>query len=291
MVDKFFRAPKEKSAKKQMNVQAAGTAGAGAFFFGAAFFRLRYASRRWRFSTLLLCFPINLYLSSQNCFVYGRNMKTWFRRFNIYLALAAVFPAGGCFSAMHEVTHSKKEQTTIRLYLEGARADSGTIGKVMVTRQKIPFMINREPFLTEADVTKAVLIDDPGGDGSYSIQLAFNDHGTLLMDMITTGNKGKHIIVFSQFPIPGQKQPKPPKKKHSDDDDDNDADQPPPAPPPEAPGKPRQSGWLTAVLIRDRNSTGIFRFTPDASHEEGTRIIRGLKNVIAESKRAEKMQL
>jgi hypothetical protein len=215
-------------------------------------------------------------------------MKTWFRRFNIYFALAAVFLAGGCDSVIHDVTKSKKEQTTLRLYMEGGRADSGTIGKVLVTRQKIPFTVVREPFLTEADVTKAVMVDDPGGDGTYSIQLAFNDHGTLLLDMITTGNKGKHIIVFSQFPIPGQKQPKVKKKKHEDDDDTG---EPPPAPPPESPDKPRQSGWLTAVLIRDRNSSGIFRFTPDASHDEGARIVRGLKNVIAESKRAEKMQL
>jgi hypothetical protein len=217
-------------------------------------------------------------------------MKTWFRRFNIYFALAAVFLAAGC-SSIRNVTKSKKEQTTIRLYLESSRADSGSIGKVLVTRKKDPFMVEREPFLTEADVIKAVLVDDPGGDGSYSIQVAFNDHGTLLLDMITTGSKGKHIIVFSQFPIPGQKQPKPPKQKKHSDDDDDDTSQPPPAPPPETPGKPRQSGWLAAVLIRDRNSSGIFRFTPDASHDEGARIVRGLKNVIAESKRAEKMQL
>jgi hypothetical protein len=215
-------------------------------------------------------------------------MKTWFGGFNIYFALAAVFLAAGCGSVVHDVSHSKKEQTTIRLYLEGGRADSGAIGKVQVTREKDLFMVEREPFLTEADVTKAVLVDDPGGDGTYSIQVAFNDHGTLLLDMITTGNKGKHIIVFSQFPIPGQKQPKIQKKKHNDDDD---TDEPPPAPPPESPGKPRQSGWLTAVLIRDRNSSGIFRFTPDASHDEGARIVRGLKNVIAQTKRAEKMQL
>jgi hypothetical protein len=218
-------------------------------------------------------------------------MKTWFRRFNIYFALGAVFLAGGCSTIKREVTQSKKEQTTIRLYLEGNRADSGTLGKVQVTRKKDLFMVEREPFLTEADLTKAVLVDDPGGDGSYSIQVAFNEHGTLLMDMITTGNKGKHIIVFCQFPVPGQKQPKPPKKEHNETDDDDDAKAPPPAPPPESPDKPRQSGWLSAVLIRDRNSSGIFRFSPDASHEEGARIVRGLKNVIALSKRMDKRQL
>jgi hypothetical protein len=216
-------------------------------------------------------------------------MNAWLRRFNIYFALAAVLLAAGC-GAMGDVTHSKKEQTTLRLYLEGSRGGPGNVGKVLVTRQKDPFMVEREPFLTEADVTKAVLIDDPSGDGSFTIQVAFNDHGTLLLDMVTTGNKGKHVVVFSQFPIPGQKQPKVKKKKHNETDDDDSAE-PPPAPPPEKPGAPRQSGWLSALLIRDRNSSGIFRFTPDASHDEGARIVRGLKNVIKESKRAEKMQL
>jgi hypothetical protein len=218
-------------------------------------------------------------------------MKTCFRRFNTYFMLAASFLAAGCETVKHDLGH--KEQTTIRLYLEGGSVDTGKIGKVLVTHNKDPFLIEREPFLTEADIAKVVLIDDPSGDGSYSIQLAFNEHGMLMLDMVTTGNKGKHVIVFSQFPIPGQKQPKVKRPKRQDDDnnDNDDADQPPAAPPLEKPGRPRQSGWLTAVLIRERNSTGVFRFTPDATHEEGQRIVRGLKNVIAESKLAEKMQL
>jgi hypothetical protein len=217
-------------------------------------------------------------------------MKTCSRRFNTYLALPAIFLAVGCHTLSREFNH--KEQTTIRFYLEGGRSDIGEVGKVLVTHNKDPFLVQREPFLTEADVIKAVLVDDPSGDGSFSIQIAFNQHGTLLLDMVTTGNKGKHIVVFSQFPIPGEKQPKIKKQEqsHNDDIDDSYA-QPPPAPPPETPGKARQSGWLTAVLIRDRNPSGIFRFTPDASHVEGERIIRGLKNVIAESKRLDKMQL
>jgi hypothetical protein len=216
-------------------------------------------------------------------------MNTWFRRFNIFFALASVFLATGC--STFDPTHSKKEQTTLRLYLEGPHGDFAHIGKVLVTRNKDPFYVERQEFLDEADITKAVLVDDPSGDGTFSIQVAFNEHGMLILDMITTANKGKHIIVFSQFPIPGQKQEKVKKKKHNEDQDDDDASAPPAAPPLDSPGKPRQSAWLTAVLIRDRNSSGVFRFIPDASREEAARIVRGLKNVIKESKRAEKMQL
>jgi hypothetical protein len=49
----------------------------------------------------------------------------------------------------------------------------------------------------------------------------------------------------------------------------------------ESAGHPRTSGWLAAVLVRQRNPSGIFRFSPDASHDETARIVRGLKNVIS----------
>lgn len=216
-------------------------------------------------------------------------MKTWFGWFNIYFTLAAVFFAAGCSSI--DPNHSNKEQTTLRLYIESPHADLTHVGTVLVTRNKDPFLVDREPFLDEADITKASLVEDPSGDGTFYIQLGFNEHGSLVLEMITTGNMGKHIIVFSQFPRPGEKQPKVRKKNHKNPDDEEVADTEASAPPPESPDKPRKSAWLSAVLVRSRISNGVFRFIPDASHEEAARIVRGLKNVIAESKRAQKYQL
>jgi hypothetical protein len=216
-------------------------------------------------------------------------MKTWFARFNIYFTLATVFFAAGC--ASNDPNHSKKEQTTLRLYMESTHADLTHVGTVLVTRDKVPFMVDREPFLDEADITKAALVDDPSGDGTFSIQIGFNEHGSLILEMMTTSNKGKHIVIFSQFPKPGEKQPKVRKKNHDNPDDEDVADKAATAPPPESPEKPRSSAWLSAVLVRDRIGNGVFRFIPDASHEEAARIVRGLKNVIAESKRADKYQL
>jgi hypothetical protein len=216
-------------------------------------------------------------------------MKNWFAVFNIYFTLAVVFFAAGCASS--NPNHSKKEQTTLRLYMESPHADLTHVGTVLVTRNKDPFMVDREPFLDEADITKAALVDDPSGDGSFSIQLGFNEHGALILEMMTTSNKGRHIIIFSQFPKPGEKQPKVRKKNHNNPDDEDAAQSEAIAPTPETPDKPRRSAWLSAVLIRDRISNGVFRFMPDASHEEAARIVRGLKNVIAESKRADKYQL
>ncbi len=214
-------------------------------------------------------------------------MKSWFRWFNIYLALAGVFLASGCASdPVKKLRH--KEVSTIRLYLEASRADSANAGKVLVTRQAFPFYIEREPFLTEADLSKVMLINDPGPDHSYAIQLLFDDHATLLLDMTTTANKGRHIVVFSQFPKPGYKPPKEKHNKHAaEEEDDMMGPEKLPEAQPKSPGEPPQSAWLAAVLIRERNTSGMFRFTPDASHEVGARIVRGLRNVIAVNKKKE----
>jgi hypothetical protein len=214
-------------------------------------------------------------------------MKRWRRSFNIYFALVCLALAGGC-AAIREVkkeTSPKKEQSTIRLYLEGQKADRTSTGTVLVTRGKIPFTVEREPFLDEGDLAQASIVNDAGGEGGYSIQLTFNDHGTLLLDMYTADNKGKHIIVFSQFPTPGQKAHQ--AKKKTDDSDDADLVEPSTIEPPAGANATRQSGWLAAVLIRQRISNGLFRFTPDASRAEGNRIVRGLRNVIGKEKKKE----
>jgi hypothetical protein len=214
-------------------------------------------------------------------------MKSWHRSFNIYFALVCLVLAGGCaaFRAIKEVFSPKKEQSTIRLYLEGQKADKTTAGTVLVTRSKIPFTVQREPFLDEGDLAKASIVEDSSGDGGYSIQLTFNDHGTLLLDMYTADNKGKHIIVFSHFPTPGQKPHKAEKKP--DVSDDSDLVETGKIEPLTGTNTTRQSGWLAAVLIRQRISNGLFRFTPDASRAEGNRIVRGLRNVIGKDKKKE----
>jgi len=216
-------------------------------------------------------------------------MKSWFYPFNIYFTVAGLFFCAGCVHNNKAKLDPKKEASTIRLYLEGNYADTSSTGTVLVTRQKFPYAVQREPFLTEADLSKVALVDDPGPDHSYSIELLFDDHASLLLDMTTTANKGRHIIIFSQFPKPGTKEAKERRKAHKDEEDDE-----PLAAQPQLPtvagstNQARESAWLAAVLIRDRNTSGIFRFSPDASYEEGARIVRGLKNVIAAKKKRDR---
>lgn len=176
----------------------------------------------------------------------------------------------------------KKEQSTIRLYLEGEKADAITTGAVMVTSNHFLYTVEREPFLNEGDLVKASIIDHP--DGTFSISLLFTEHASMVLDMTTASNLGKHIIVFSQFPTPGKHEKA---KKKKDDTDDSDLVEPEHHQPKAAKG-PRESGWLAAVLIRRRIANGEFIFTPDASRAEGIRIVRGLRNVLAKEKSSDK---
>jgi hypothetical protein len=210
-------------------------------------------------------------------------MKRGCVSFNIYFVLTVLVLAAGCASdkeSQEEKKH-KKEQSTIRLYMESAKADSMTAGSVLVTRQKFPYVVDREPFLTEEFLGGAKIIDDPNSPGSYSIELQFNDHGALLLELYTASNIGKHIIVFAQFPTPGLKAVKAKKELAKADEDEN----LPPAAEPKKPEGPRQSAWLAAVTIRKRLVNGSFSFTPDASRSEGVRIVRGLKNVVTKGKK------
>jgi hypothetical protein len=71
-------------------------------------------------------------------------MKSSFHKFNIYLALASLFLAAGC--ASKRSSFDKKEQSTIRLYLEGNRKDVSGTGTVLVTRERYPVTINGRRF-------------------------------------------------------------------------------------------------------------------------------------------------
>ena len=186
-------------------------------------------------------------------------MKSWLRSFNIYLLAAGAVLAGGCGS--HTLS-MKKEYSTLRVYMEGIPGQSQ---QVLVTRDKIPMCVEGEPFLTEEDVGKAKLVDNP--DGTFEIAVTFNDHAALVLDMHTTSNRGKHLIIFSHFPPKGWKGPQ---------GGDSSSVQKP------EPGQPRVSAWLCAPVIRRGLSEGQLLFKPDATHDDAERIVRGLNNMVKE---------
>jgi hypothetical protein len=215
-------------------------------------------------------------------------MKSYFLQFNVYLAGAALLGAAGCSSPADKF--AKMEQSTLRFYAEGNRSDVAGTGTVPVGRDRYLYTVESEPFLTEADLRKVAMVNGAGPDGGFAIELTFDDHGALALEMATTLHRGGHIIVYSQFPPVGYKPPKGlAKPRKSDDDEAMQLREPLPVEHPELekPGQPRASAWLAAVLVRERNTSGRFRFSPDATREETARIVRGLKNDIAYEKMLE----
>ena len=186
------------------------------------------------------------------------NMKTRLHSFNIYLLAAVALLGGGC--ASHHLS-ANKQYATLRVYLEGRAGESS---RVQVTRNKILMYVAAEPFVTEADVRQAKLVDYP--DGSFSILVTFDDHGTLMLDMNTSSHSGQHLLIFCHFPPKGWKEPK--------EGDSATVEKP-------VPGQPRISGWLAAPLIRYALPNGSLEFTPDASHQEAEQIVLGLNNMAA----------
>jgi hypothetical protein len=121
-------------------------------------------------------------------------MKKVFASFNLYF-IVAIFIAG---CATSEKSKQKKEQSTVRLHLEVPVSDDNQrSGTVLVTKEKIPVNVDREPFLTEGDLHHAEIVASPGG---FGIALNFADHGMFQLDMVSTSNKGRRIAVLMQFP-------------------------------------------------------------------------------------------
>jgi hypothetical protein len=81
--------------------------------------------------------------------------------------------------------------------------------------------------------------------GGFAIELKYNWKGTTLLDSMTTSYRGKRIAVFCKWD---------------------------------------KERWLAAPKITRRITDGVFRFTPDCTHEEAESIIKGLTNVIKKLK-------
>jgi preprotein translocase subunit SecD len=148
----------------------------------------------------------------------------------------------------HKGKDKNKEATTISLHLEADPDGLSDIGPESIGRE--------DPIIVS--VTKTPFLD--GGDldeasvvdepgGLYSIRLKFNWQGAAVLAGVTSANPGRRIAIYCAF------------------------------------GEAR---WLAAPMIRQRISDGVLTFTPDASHEEAERIVKGLNNVAKGLKKADK---
>jgi len=170
-------------------------------------------------------------------------MIRW-NRFNIYLLLALVLGlACGCRSPE---TKRKQAVTHMMFQLEVPRGAPGNNEQVQVYRGN-PMLLNvqKEPFLTDANVLKAKVLDDVGG---FSIEIQFDRDGTILLEQRTVANRGGHYAIVCQWAV--------------------------------APDWQLNTGrCLAAPQFNRRITNGLIVFTPDATREEADEIVIGLNNV------------
>src|SRR5258708_14008927 len=165
-------------------------------------------------------------------------------RFKTYLQITmALALLCGCQSPE---TTRKKALSTLRVHLAVDREDDDRNEQVAIWRED-PFMVNvqKTPFLTEASVTEAKVVEVVGG---FALRLQFDHEGTLLLEQYSRGNPGAHFAIFSQF-----------------------------ASPPEE--KLNKGRWLTAPGINRHIANGVLVFTPDATREETDQIASALNNL------------
>jgi hypothetical protein len=168
-------------------------------------------------------------------------MNFYALRFNLYLllALAAMLAVTGCKT--DKTKKADKHVSSLRLYMENRAQVPGSGETISVLRASpVLVTIGREPFLTEANVTAAKLLETPGG---FAIEVRFDESGTWILEQYTSANSGRHIAIFSQW-----------------------SDQ------------TKDSRWLAAPIISHRIANGVLAFTPDASREEVQQIVIGLNN-------------
>jgi preprotein translocase subunit SecD len=157
--------------------------------------------------------------------------------FNVYLLAALLAMAGllGCKSM------KKEETATLRLHLEVNPATAAKNGPVPIGRSNTAYVnIENDDFLTEAQVSKAALVDNVGG---FAIMIQFDQKGTWILEQYSTANLGRRVAIISYF------------------------------------GEAR---WLAAPIMEKPIKDGVLIFTPDASHEEADKIVRGLNAVARE---------
>ena len=163
-------------------------------------------------------------------------------RFNIYLLLPlAALSLCGCHTTKDGEEKSKL-LSTLRVHLESsADSVSGSVTVPIYRANPVQLTVEKEPFITEADVRSAQVVDALGG---FELQIQLNREGTWLLQNYSASNPNKHYAIFSQFGEKG-----------------------------------RKARWLAAPIFSRLISSGTLQFTPDASREECEEIVKGLNNV------------
>src|SRR5690349_8448965 len=109
-------------------------------------------------------------------------MMIWRRPFNTYLPAAiAMLMVCGCLSPEYL---RKKQVSTLRIHLE-VNPDGTEHNQAILVYREHPASVNVEktPFLTEADIAEAKVVDEFGG---YSLLIKFDRRGTWLLEQYSS---------------------------------------------------------------------------------------------------------
>ena len=121
-------------------------------------------------------------------------MKMPLASFNIYLLLLFTVLSIGCESP--EARKKREEASTLRLFLEVPTGGDHGGGVPIYRANPMMISVEREPFLSEADLVSAAVIEVRGG---FEIQAQFNGHAALLLENVTVSHKGRHIAIQSHW--------------------------------------------------------------------------------------------
>ena len=88
----------------------------------------------------------------------------------------------------------EKEQTTLRFYEQvSSSLPNKLYREVAVPKTGLTVQVDRFPVLTERDVASAEIYQTAGGP---SILLRLEIHGNIMLDEVTTRNRGRYLVVF-----------------------------------------------------------------------------------------------
>src|ERR1043166_4420172 len=106
-------------------------------------------------------------------------MSVRWNRFNLYLILClAVGSVAGCKTS--EESKRKKQLSRIELHQETNPDTTGRTESVAVYReQPMTFTVYKEPFLNQASVKEARVVDTMGG---FALRIDFDKEGSMLLE-------------------------------------------------------------------------------------------------------------
>ena len=101
--------------------------------------------------------------------------------------------AGVCFVGC-AIFRKPSEVANLRIYEESSSSlPAETFQTVEIPHTNVKLTVSPFPTLTERDVQSAELYDTTGGKAIF---LRFDPHGTIVLDEMTTRDRGQYLVIF-----------------------------------------------------------------------------------------------